>query len=189
MFTPRGSQVQSLPRPPRLLLQHAGARAMTRAAPVAARRPDQAPWRRAPALDHVSLSCGAGEFLALVGPSGSGKTTLLKSINRLVEPDEGMVRLGGRDVARTSRSPSCAGASATSSRGSACFRTWMSPRISGWCRGSAAPRAADRDARVAELLDLVALPARIRAADATRAFGRPGAARSASPGRSPRGRS
>ena len=50
------------------------------------------------ALDGVSLSVPAGQFVALVGPSGSGKTTLLKSINRLVEPDEGTVTLGGRNV-------------------------------------------------------------------------------------------
>ena len=50
------------------------------------------------ALDGVGLSVAAGEFVALVGPSGSGKTTLLKSINRLVEPDEGSIRLDGRDV-------------------------------------------------------------------------------------------
>jgi osmoprotectant transport system ATP-binding protein len=50
------------------------------------------------ALDGVGLSVAAGEFVALVGPSGSGKTTLLKSINRLVEPDEGIIRIDGRDV-------------------------------------------------------------------------------------------
>jgi osmoprotectant transport system ATP-binding protein len=50
------------------------------------------------ALDGVSLSVAAGAFVALVGPSGSGKTTLLKTINRLVEPDEGEVRIEGRDV-------------------------------------------------------------------------------------------
>ena len=50
------------------------------------------------ALDGVSLSVEAGQFVALVGPSGSGKTTLLKSINRLVEPDEGVVTVEGRDV-------------------------------------------------------------------------------------------
>src|SRR5690242_11671509 len=51
-----------------------------------------------PVLDDVSLSVPAGQFVALVGPSGSGKTTLLKSINRLVEPDGGVVRIDGRDV-------------------------------------------------------------------------------------------
>src|SRR5437868_7383857 len=50
------------------------------------------------ALDGVSLSVPGGELVALVGPSGSGKTTLLKSINRLVEPDEGTIRIEGRDV-------------------------------------------------------------------------------------------
>ncbi len=51
-----------------------------------------------PALDAVSLSVEAGQFVALVGPSGSGKTTLLKAINRLVEADEGRITLDGRDV-------------------------------------------------------------------------------------------
>jgi osmoprotectant transport system ATP-binding protein len=50
------------------------------------------------ALDAVSLSVPAGQFVALVGPSGSGKTTLLKSINRLVEPDGGAITLDGRNV-------------------------------------------------------------------------------------------
>ena len=53
------------------------------------------------ALDDISLSVEAGEFVALVGPSGSGKTSLLKSINRLVEPDEGVIRIDGRDVRET----------------------------------------------------------------------------------------
>jgi osmoprotectant transport system ATP-binding protein len=51
-----------------------------------------------PALDAVSLTVGEREFVALVGPSGSGKTTLLKSINRLVEPDEGTISLDGVDA-------------------------------------------------------------------------------------------
>jgi len=50
------------------------------------------------ALDGVGFAVEAGQFVALVGPSGSGKTTLLKSINRLVEPDEGHILLEGRDV-------------------------------------------------------------------------------------------
>ncbi|MGQ0659577.1 ATP-binding cassette domain-containing protein [Sphingosinicella sp.] len=50
-------------------------------------------------LDDVSLTIGAGAFVALVGPSGSGKTTLLKSINRLIAADEGAVLIDGRDTA------------------------------------------------------------------------------------------
>jgi osmoprotectant transport system ATP-binding protein len=50
------------------------------------------------ALDGVSLAVGAGEFTALVGGSGSGKTTLLKTINGLVRPDTGLVRVQGEDT-------------------------------------------------------------------------------------------
>ncbi|HET7549686.1 MAG TPA: ATP-binding cassette domain-containing protein [Gemmatimonadaceae bacterium] len=50
------------------------------------------------ALVDVTLSVGRGECLALVGESGSGKTTLLRCINRLVEPDSGVVRIDGRDA-------------------------------------------------------------------------------------------
>jgi osmoprotectant transport system ATP-binding protein len=46
----------------------------------------------------VSLQVEKGAFLALVGGSGAGKSTLLKTINRLIEPDEGQVRLDGRPV-------------------------------------------------------------------------------------------
>jgi osmoprotectant transport system ATP-binding protein len=50
------------------------------------------------ALVDVTLSVDGGECLALVGESGSGKTTLLRCINRLVEPDGGIVRIDGRDA-------------------------------------------------------------------------------------------
>lgn len=50
------------------------------------------------ALAGVSLSIAPGEFVALVGPSGSGKTTLLKTINGLVTPDAGSVRVLGEDA-------------------------------------------------------------------------------------------
>ena len=51
------------------------------------------------ALADVNLTIARGEFTALVGGSGSGKTTLLKTINRLVVPDEGAVRVLGEDAA------------------------------------------------------------------------------------------
>jgi osmoprotectant transport system ATP-binding protein len=50
------------------------------------------------ALDGICLDVPAGQFVALVGASGSGKTTLLKTINRLVVPDSGQVKLAGEDA-------------------------------------------------------------------------------------------
>jgi biotin transport system ATP-binding protein len=50
------------------------------------------------AVDDVSLLIDDGEFLLLVGPNGSGKTTLVRHCNALLEPDEGAVRVNGRDV-------------------------------------------------------------------------------------------
>jgi osmoprotectant transport system ATP-binding protein len=51
-----------------------------------------------PALDGVSLSVPARQFLAIVGASGSGKTTLLQLINRLSEPSAGLLRVDAADV-------------------------------------------------------------------------------------------
>ncbi len=50
------------------------------------------------AVDEVSLSIRAGEFLTLLGPSGCGKTTLLRLIAGFEEPDAGTVILGGEEV-------------------------------------------------------------------------------------------
>lgn len=49
-------------------------------------------------LDRVSLSIPAGQFVAITGPTGAGKTLLVSLLPRLLDPDEGEVRLGGRDV-------------------------------------------------------------------------------------------
>ena len=51
-----------------------------------------------PAVDHVSFKVEAGNFVLLLGPSGCGKTTLLKMINRLYEPSEGKIWIGGTEV-------------------------------------------------------------------------------------------
>src|SRR5690554_3467419 len=51
-----------------------------------------------PAVDNITLEIPAGKIVMLVGPSGCGKTTTLKMINRLIEPTEGTIELGGQDV-------------------------------------------------------------------------------------------
>jgi UDP-glucose/iron transport system ATP-binding protein len=48
-------------------------------------------------LRDVSLSIPYGST-ALLGPSGSGKSTLLRLLNRLADPDAGVVRFHGTDV-------------------------------------------------------------------------------------------
>jgi phosphonate transport system ATP-binding protein len=50
------------------------------------------------ALYEVDLRIGAGERVMIIGRSGAGKTTFLRSINRLVEPTAGTVRVAGRAV-------------------------------------------------------------------------------------------
>jgi oligopeptide/dipeptide ABC transporter ATP-binding protein len=53
--------------------------------------------RALPALRGVSFGIPAGATLGLVGESGSGKTTVGRIVARLVDPDEGTLRLGGDD--------------------------------------------------------------------------------------------
>ncbi|MBZ2195927.1 ATP-binding cassette domain-containing protein [Occultella gossypii] len=50
------------------------------------------------ALSGVDLRVPAGETVALVGRTGSGKSTLAALLSRAVEPERGMVFLGGADV-------------------------------------------------------------------------------------------
>jgi len=109
------------------------------------------------ALADVSLVVEAGQFTALVGGSGSGKTTLLKTINRLVAPDAGTIKVRGEDV--SSLEPPVlrrrigyvfqeVGLFPHLSVGE---NIAITPKLLGWDK----PRIA---ARIAALLELVALP-------------------------------
>jgi putative ABC transport system ATP-binding protein len=54
------------------------------------------------ALDDVSLSVPAGEWLSIMGPSGSGKSTLVNLIGCLDQPTQGEIWIHGSNVGRMS---------------------------------------------------------------------------------------
>jgi putative ABC transport system ATP-binding protein len=112
------------------------------------------------ALRGVNLSIQPGEFTALVGPSGSGKTTLLQIIGLLDQPTSGHVFINGKDTAGLNRNQR-----ADLRRGTIGFIFQffaLIPTLTAYeniempllLNGAS---AADRRARVAEMLDAVDL--------------------------------
>ena len=58
------------------------------------------------ALDHVSLTIQAGDYISVMGPSGSGKSTLLRHLSGLITGDKSAgshIELLGRTVQREGR--------------------------------------------------------------------------------------
>jgi branched-chain amino acid transport system ATP-binding protein len=52
------------------------------------------------AVDDVTFSVAAGEFLALIGPNGAGKSTCFNIINGQLSADSGEIRFAGRDISK-----------------------------------------------------------------------------------------
>lgn len=53
-----------------------------------------------PVLREVTADIGVGSKIAVVGETGSGKTTFAKLVVRLLDPDTGVIRLGGERLAQ-----------------------------------------------------------------------------------------
>ena len=49
-------------------------------------------------VEDLCFSLRRGETLGILGPTGSGKSTVLRLLLRFYDPDQGVVRIGGRDV-------------------------------------------------------------------------------------------
>jgi len=106
----------------------------------------------------LSLTVEQGQFVALLGGSGCGKTTTMKMINGLVTPTSGVARVAGAVVGEEPlhrlrrRIGYVFQEVGLFPHMSVAENIAMGPRLAGW-------DAARAKARVAELLDLVALPA------------------------------
>lgn len=49
-------------------------------------------------LKDISFDLGGGHCLALLGNNGAGKSTLLKCLNRILDPQKGVVKVGGKEL-------------------------------------------------------------------------------------------
>ena len=49
-------------------------------------------------VNDISFTVNEGETFVILGTSGCGKTTTLKMINRLVEPNSGVIKINGKDI-------------------------------------------------------------------------------------------
>jgi thiamine transport system ATP-binding protein len=106
------------------------------------------------AVRDVSMTVESGEIVALVGPSGCGKSSLLGAIAGVVECT-GRVAWDGEDVSTTP--VHLRGFGLVFQDGALFPHRTVAGNVSFGLEMARAPRA-ERDARVAELLELVRLP-------------------------------
>src|SRR5262245_24023026 len=107
------------------------------------------------AVNSASLKIRNGEFFSFLGPSGCGKTTILRTVSGFLEPSEGAVRIGGKDMAGIgpNKRPT-----ALIFQNLALFPLMsVADNIPYGLRGRGASRD-DRARRATDLLNLIALP-------------------------------
>jgi len=119
------------------------------------------------AVDGVDLAVAAGDAVAVIGGSGAGKSTLVRLLLALERPDEGVVRFDGREISAMS----AASIRPLRRRFQPVFQDPLASLDPRMRIGAAVAEPldamrigdpAERRRRVAELLDLVGLPERVR---------------------------
>ncbi|AQL43152.1 daunorubicin ABC transporter ATP-binding protein [Halorientalis sp. IM1011] len=107
------------------------------------------------AVRGVDLAVGAGEFFGFLGPNGAGKTTTIKTLVTLLHPTRGSVRINGYD---TTEEPQAV----RESIGYMAQETSVDEELTArenvryTCEVYGVPKA-ERDERIADLLELVGL--------------------------------
>lgn len=107
------------------------------------------------AVREANVNINGGEFFSFLGPSGCGKTTILRAVSGFLNPSEGRVLIGGRDMAGLgpNKRPT-----ALIFQNLALFplmKIWENITFSMEVKGAS---AAERRKRADELLDMIALP-------------------------------
>ncbi len=106
-------------------------------------------------LNDVSLQINKGELIAILGPSGCGKTTLLRIIAGLERQNAGQVIINGDDV---STAPAAARRCGIVFQSYALFPNLTVKSNIAFGMDRRRSTSAQRDARVAQLLELIGLP-------------------------------
>ena len=60
------------------------------------------PMDKEPMLKDVSFTIEPGQMVGVVGATGAGKSTLAQLIPRLFDPQEGSIKIGGKDIREVS---------------------------------------------------------------------------------------
>jgi cystine transport system ATP-binding protein len=58
----------------------------------------QSPHKELPVLRDITFHAPRGKTTAIIGPSGAGKSTMLRCVNLLEIPDEGTLRVAGKEL-------------------------------------------------------------------------------------------
>ncbi|MGR3617126.1 MAG: ABC transporter ATP-binding protein [Paracoccaceae bacterium] len=106
------------------------------------------------AVRDANVAIKGGDFFSFLGPSGCGKTTILRAVSGFLEPSQGKVKIGGKDMAGIgpNKRPT-----ALIFQNLALFplmKVWENIAFSMEVAGAS---AAERRRRADELLDMIAL--------------------------------